>query len=85
MIQLQALNYILKNNDIAFLTSYDKRYFSKYDKEYDFIKNHYIKNHKLPDMVTVVDKCPDFKVIDVSESRDYIQQRLFEEYVYEET
>ena len=32
MIQLQALNYILKNNVIAFITSYDKRYFSKYDK-----------------------------------------------------
>lgn len=83
MIQLQALNYILSKNDIEFLNLYDKRYYFVYEKEYEFIKNHYIDEHKLPDIPTVLDHCKDFEVMTVTESKKYLQDTLFEEYLFE--
>lgn len=83
MIQLQALNFILAHNDIEFLNLYDDRYYFSYPKEYKFIKDHFNKEHKLPDMATVVAKCPDFEVIEVKESKKYLQDTLFEEYLFD--
>lgn len=85
MIQLQALNYIISNNDVEFLLMYDERYYFTYIEEYKFVRDHYKTEKKLPDLATVVDKCKDFKVISVTESKKYLQDRLYEEYVNEES
>ena len=85
MIQLQALNYILKNRDHDLLMTYGQEYYFNYEAEYNVIKNHYTKYKTVPDVLTVLDKVPTFKVIDTNESKQYIEQKLYEEYVYEFT
>lgn len=85
MIQLQAMNYILEHNDVEFLLMFDERYYFTYNTEYKFIRDHYKKEKKLPDIVTVVDKCKDFKVIKVTETKKYLQDTLYEEYVSNES
>ena len=81
MIQLQALNYILKNRDHDLLMTYGQEYYFNYEAEYNVIKNHYTKYKTVPDVLTVQDKVPTFKVIDTNESKQYIEQKLYEEYV----
>lgn len=85
MIQLQALNYILKNKDADLLTTYDSKYYFNYEVEYKTIRAHYDKYKTVPDVLTVLDTLPDFSVIDTNESKQYIEQKLYEEYVYEFT
>ena len=85
MIQLQALNYILKNKDADLLLLYDDKYYFNYKDEYKLILEHYRKFKIVPDISTVMDKFPEFTIMNISESRDYIEQRLYEEYVYNES
>lgn len=84
MIQLQVLNYILSKNDIPFLLTYDKMYYTVYSKEYDFIRKHYDSEGKLPDVATVLGSCKDFEVMEVTESKKYLENKLFEEFVLEQ-
>ena len=81
MIQLQALNYILTNKDVDLLNKYDKKYYFTYDKEYDYIVDHYRQYKTLPDTLTVAAKFDSFTPLDVTESRKYIEDKLYEEYV----
>ena len=83
MIQVQALNYLINSKDIDFLTTYGKEYYFNYENEYNFILDHYHKYKNIPDMATMLDGFPEFSVISVSESREYLENRLFEEYVFE--
>ncbi len=83
MIQLQALNYILKTRDHDLLTTYDAKYYFNYADEYNIIRQHYDKYKTVPDVATVLDKCPTFNIIDTNESKQYIEQKLYEEYVYD--
>ena len=83
MIQLQALNYILKTRDHDLLTTYDAKYYFNYTDEYNIIRQHYDKYKTVPDVATVLDKCPTFNIIDTNESKQYIEQKLYEEYVYD--
>lgn len=85
MIQQQALNYILKNRDADLLITYDEKYYFNYTDEYKAIRQHYDKYKTIPDVLTVLEKVPDFKIIDTNESKQYIEQKLYEEYVYEFT
>ena len=83
MIQLQALNYILKNKDADLLTTYGPEYYFNYTTEYNVIKAHYDKYKTIPDVLTVLDKIPEFSVVDTNESKKYIEDKLYEEYIYE--
>ena len=83
MIQLQALNHIIKYKDADLLLTYDEKYFSAYPNEYKAIKSHFQKYKVIPDIATMLDNCPDFQVMDTNESKQYIEQRLYEEYVNE--
>lgn len=81
MIQLQALNYILNTNNTTFITSnnLNEEFFSDYPQEFEYISNH-IKNYdKVPDILTFLDKFPNFDVIQVTESPKYILDALFED------
>jgi len=82
MIQLQMLNYMLKNGKSDLFSLYDEKYFPTYEKEYNFAKKHLAKYKKLPDIPTFLEKFPEFNVIDVAESEQYLQESLFEEYLY---
>ena len=82
MIQLQALNHIISKKDKDFLTKWDKKYYFNYDKEYQFVVDHFNQFKTIPDISTVLDKFPDFTPVNVTESVTYLEQRLYEEYVY---
>ena len=91
MIQESALNYILKFKDADLLTTYDEKYYFNYKDEYKIIRNHYDKYKVIPDVLTVLEALnalpekSSFKVVDTNESKTYIEQKLFEDYVYEFT
>lgn len=82
MVQLQALNYILDTKDVDFLETYDAKYYFNYKDEYEFILNHYRQYRKIPDTMTVKGQFSKFSIVKVSESRDWLCHKLFEEYVY---
>ena len=82
MIQLQVLNYIIKQKDSEFLTTFSEEFFPSYESEYKFIKDHYLKYKNIPDVETVLEKFNKFNVLDVRESKKFLQDKLVEEYSY---
>lgn len=85
MIQLQALNYIINKKDSEFLLTYDEKYYFNYIDEYNFILDHFKTYKNIPDMSTVLDKFPEFSPMDIVESKEYLETRLYEEYVFNES
>ena len=83
MIQLQVLNHIINKKDSDMLSKFDDRYYGNYKNEYKFILNHYNRYKNIPDISTMLDAFPDFSVVDVSESTEYLENRLYEEYVFD--
>ena len=81
MIQLQMLNYIIQNKDVDLLNKYDEKYYFVYNKEYNFIIEHYRKYKSLPDALTVATKFESFTPIEVSVSKKYLEEKLYDEYV----
>ena len=86
MIQLQALNNILTNNN---LTEYieggvREKHFFDYKEEYNFILHHYNQYDKVPDITTFMMKFTEFEVIDVLEPTRYLIYNLIEDYNYEQ-
>ena len=81
MIQLQALNKLLRDGDSSFLTlnNLSEEYFSDYVQEYRFIQNHLTTYGNLPDMATFISKFPSFDVLEVNESTRYILDALVED------
>lgn len=84
MIELQCLNFILNTKSFSFVTlnNLDKSYFSDYEKEFDFIENHYKQYSNVPDKETFIAQFPDFAFIDVQESPKFLYDTLCEEYTY---
>ena len=78
MIQEQALNYVIKNNDVSLITlnNLTSDYFSDYKSEFDFIMDFYSKYGKTPDYETFLDVFPEFETIDVKEPQRYILEEL---------
>ena len=81
MIQLQALNYVLNTSNSTFITSNNltEEFFSDYPEEFSYILNHIKQYDKVPDILTFLDKFPNFDVIQVTESPKYILDALFED------
>ena len=81
MIQLQTLNKILKDGDSSFITlnNLGDEFFSDYLNEFHFIKDHLNNYGKVPDIETFLSKFPNFEVLDVRESSNYLLDALFED------
>lgn len=84
MIQLQALNKAILDNDITLLTQngLDVEYFDEYSEEYEFIIEHYKDYGNVPDDETILDRFEGFKLLDVKESQRYIVEKLQEEKMF---
>lgn len=84
MISLQILNKILHTGDSSILNRYalTEEYFPGYEREYRFIQNHLDTYNKVPDAATFVDKFPEFELIDVNESDEYLVNTIREENLY---
>jgi replicative DNA helicase len=82
MIQLQFLNYILNSKDTSLivLNNLNDEHFSDYKGEFDYVKKHLDKYGNVPDMETFLSSFPDFEVIKVNETPQYLIEALFTDY-----
>lgn len=81
MIQLQALNKIIQTGDVGILlmNNIDESFFSDYKDEYKYITSFINQYGKAPDKYTFLNRFPDFDIIEVKETDDYIIDALFED------
>lgn len=81
MIQLQVLNKILDSGDVGFLlmNNIDSSFFSDYTKEFEYINDFINQYGKTPDKYTFLNKFPDFDIIQVNETNEYLLDALFED------
>lgn len=84
MISLQIINKILITQNASLLDRYALTvdYFPGYEKEYNFIKQHLDNYHKVPDEATFISKFPNFELIEVNESDEYLVNTIREEHLY---
>ena len=81
IVQLQLLNKILDSSDstLISLNNLTEEFFSDYPQEFQFIKEHIDKYGNCPDKETFLSKFPDFDVIQVNETTDYLIDELFDD------
>ena len=81
MIQLQFINYLLASGDSSLVTlnNLNKDFFSDYPEEYKYITEHLHQYGNVPDTITFLDKFPDFDIIEVNESADYLVDKLYKD------
>lgn len=79
MIQLQVLNKVLetKESSLLSLNNIDSSFFSDYKDEFNFINDHVNEYGNVPDLETFINKFPNFEVIKVTESENYLVDELF--------
>ena len=82
LTQLQILNLILATHDFSFIiqNNITSDYFTNLKKEFIFINKHYVTYGQVPDMVTFLKQFPNFEVIEVTESKDYLINELYREH-----
>ncbi len=82
LIQLQIINRIIAKKDTNTLLSkgLTSAYFPKYKAEFEFLVNHYNTYNQLPDLTTFLKVFPEFEVIEVDESIDYLLNELYKEF-----
>lgn len=81
MIQCQVLNSVIQNNDtsIIVLNNLDKSFFSDYQQEFQYIKEHIDEYGKAPDQATFLSKFPNFDILEVKETNKYLTDELFKD------
>ena len=86
MIQLQAINNILNNNNLEkYLNSnIEAKHLIGYEEEFQYIVDHYNQYNKVPDLATYLSKFPETDMIEVLEPTEYIINNLKEDYLYEQ-
>ena len=80
LTQLQILNLLLNKKDTSLLSILDSKQFSQYKNEFNFIFNHYKQYQQIPDIQSFLKVFPDFEVIQVTESKEYLLKTLNNEY-----
>ena len=80
--QLQLLNQILETKDYSTIieNNITSDYFPNYEKEFIFINKHYITYGNVPDKATFLNAFPDFEIIQVTESKDYLVSEIYREH-----
>lgn len=81
MVQLQFLNKLLETKDtsILLMNNLNDEFFSDYQEEYRFIRDHINQYGNCPDIYSFADKFPDFDIIKVEESISYLIDGLYED------
>lgn len=82
MIQLQFLNRVLSSKDSSLieLNNLTKDYFCEYKDEFSFIKSHLDLYSNICDLPTFLSHFPNFEVIEVLESDEYLIKALIDDY-----
>lgn len=81
MVQLQFLNYLLKTRDSSLLlvNNITDEFFSDYPEEFRFIQEHLREYGSIPDQISFLDNFPNFDIIYVNESPDYLVDKLYDD------
>lgn len=80
-VEVQVISKLLTCEDeyvLDALLSYDRTYFSGYLQEFEYIKNHKQKYGVIPGVFDFQVQFPDFAIVAVPESLEYLQDRLRE-------
>ena len=87
MVCLQILSKVIntKSNKIIEDNLLTKEYFVGYVNEYNFIQNHINTYGNVPDVETFLSQFPEFELADVSESDEYLVDKIREEYLYSQS
>ena len=95
IIEYQILSKVLQDKSMDFIERYElgPQYFSTPIKDaqdnptgsstkdvYKFIKAHFDQYNNVPDIATVLSNFPDFTVLEVQDSEDYLVKTIKEEY-----
>ena len=82
MISNQVINYLLdtKDSSLIVLNNLTDKFFFDYKKEFNFILNHFHQYGNIPDKETFLNQFPDFDLVKVSETPQYLIEELFKEY-----
>lgn len=84
MVSLQTLCKVINTKDYGIIekNALDKTFFTPYEKEFEFIRNHYETFGNVPDAQTFIEAFPDFQLFEVTETDEYLIRRLKEEHLY---
>lgn len=87
MVQVQILSKILETKDYSIIEDnlLDVSYFTGYEAEYEYIRDHYEKYKNVPDELTFKERFEDFDLVEVSESDKYLVDKIREEKLYNES
>ena len=84
MVELQILNKVLSSNsdDIITRNEITDDYFNQYHDEWKFISDHKKEFGNIPDKETFLEKFPDFDILNVTETENYLVNKFREEHLY---
>lgn len=84
MVDLQILNKCISsgNFDLVVNNNLTEDYFAAYPDEYNFIKYQVNRFGKVPDKETMLLNFPEFTLLDVKETDEYLVATIREEYLY---
>ena len=84
MVAEQIIVKIIETKDFSIVTEnlLDVSYFTGYEDEFNFIKEHYEKYGNVPDKATFCEKFPEVDFVEVRESNEYLVDTLREEDLY---
>lgn len=87
MTELQVLSRVLNQNSLALLDNNNitSEYFITYPEEYQYIISHNQEYGNVPDKETFLSKFPEFQIIDVKETDQYLIDTFREEHLYSMT
>lgn len=82
LTQLQIINLILASHDFSFIidNNLTSDYFPDLKKEFIFLNKHYITYSQVPDQATFLKQFPEFEIIEVKESPEYLLNELYREH-----
>lgn len=81
MIQNQFINKLLTSGDTSLITvnNLTDDFFSDYPNEFNYIKDFLKKYGKIPDEMTFINQFPNFDLIEVKETNEYLLDALYED------
>ena len=84
MVSLQIISSVLKKHDDSIIdeNSLTVDYFPGYEEEYNFIMEHKNQYGNVPDEVTFLSTFPNIDLVEVTESDEYLLDKIREEHLY---
>ena len=84
MVSLQILSKVIntKDNSIIEDNALTQEYFPGYADEFNFIQDHIRTYGNVPDAETFFDRFPKAELVEVTETDDYLLDKLLEEHLY---